>query len=78
MINELYEASDVENSNMTGYWRALLNLYEYNSVVGCVPEPLRIALENEIFAKYNLFKENFQIIEEEITTVTVVRRLNEL
>lgn len=77
MINELREAAQLGTSLTTEYWTVLLDLYSYVGVAS-IPEELELELTNEIVNQYNYFKQNFQIVEEEITIVSVVKRLNEL
>ena len=83
MIDELREAASCEGSELGEYWKSMIIFYEeynktYSEDVFGLPSKLKTALEVEILEEYNFLKENFQIVEEEITTVTVVRRLNEL
>lgn len=76
MIDELNNAADIDGTETGEYWLSLINLYEQYTYA--MSEEFVAALAAEILSEYNYFKTNFQIVEEEITTVTVVKRLNEL
>lgn len=73
VIEELYEASLLEGSELGDYWSTIISLYEYNTAG--MSESLKQTLKKEILDQYEYYKENFIIETREETYTRTIREL---